>query len=100
MNLKSWYHLRELNECIAAFNILLELGQYFFSSSVTASILLLSSVDGCFAHTCVCTTCTHKPMRSEEGIRPSGAGVTDGFKAPCGCWESSPGPLEERSQCS
>ena len=31
-----------------------------------------------------------------EGVRSSGARVTDRCELSCGCWELNPGPLEEQ----
>lgn len=34
---------------------------------------------------------------TEDGVRSSRMGATDGCELPCGCWELYPGPLEEQS---
>ena len=36
------------------------------------------------------------PQRPEEDVRIFGAGVIDGCKLPCGCWELNPGHLQEQ----
>jgi hypothetical protein len=41
----------------------------------------------------VCARCLQK---SEEGVRSTGTGVTDGCKLPSGCWELNLRPLEEQ----
>jgi hypothetical protein len=40
--------------------------------------------------------CALCPSCSEEGIRSSGTGVTNGHELPCRCWELNSGPLRER----
>ena len=40
--------------------------------------------------------CLHCPERSEAGNESSGVEVTDGYEQLSGCWESSPGLLEEQ----
>lgn len=35
------------------------------------------------------------PMRSEEGLKFPGTGVTNGREPPPGSWELNPGPLKE-----
>jgi len=49
---------------------------------------------GCFAY--LYLMCTWCPQRPEEGIGVPRATVTDGYKPPCGCWESNLSPLEEQ----
>ena len=42
----------------------------------------------------------HMSLVSEEARRGHwipGTGVTNGCELPCGCWELTPGPLEEQS---
>lgn len=44
----------------------------------------------------LCTTCTHYPLKSEEGIRSHGTGVSDSCKWPRECWQWNPGSLGEQ----
>lgn len=37
--------------------------------------------------------CSEKP---EEGIRSSGAGIADGGRLQCGCWDLNSGPLQKQ----
>ena len=53
-----------------------------------------------FAHmdvlpACLGTNCVQCPQRTASSL---GTGVTDCCKPLCGCWESSPGPPEEKPQ--
>ena len=45
---------------------------------------------------CVCVLVFFLYASLYEGIRSPGIGVTDSGELPCGCWELSPGPLEEQ----
>ena len=48
-------------------------------------------------HACLYTTCvssTHKGYRRALDLLEVSK-VTDGCEPPCGCWELSPGPLQE-----
>lgn len=47
-------------------------------------------------HICALCTLHAVPGKARRGrYTPSlGTGVTAGYKAPCGYWESNPGPLE------
>jgi len=47
----------------------------------------------CVLPVCLCI-CLY-PQSPEEDIGFQRTGVTDGCELPCGCWGSSPGPLEE-----
>jgi hypothetical protein len=45
----------------------------------------------------VCAPRVQCLWRSEDSVRPSGNGITDGFELLCGCWELNPGPQGEQS---
>lgn len=44
----------------------------------------------------MCTTCMQYPQRPEEGVCPSGSGVTEGCKSLPGCWKPKLDPLEDQ----
>lgn len=47
-------------------------------------------------HICLFTICMQKPTEVRRGMRSAGTGVTNGCEPQYGCWESSPGSLEEQ----
>lgn len=56
-----------------------------------------------FKHMDVSPACIHVhhklawcQLRSEEGARYPGTGVTDGYELPNRCWELDPSPLQEQ----
>jgi hypothetical protein len=50
----------------------------------------------CFTFIFVSVSAAHIALGGQKGgLRVSGSGLTVGVK-PCGCWEVSPGPLEEQ----
>lgn len=49
-----------------------------------------------FTCMCVCITCIQCPWSPEEDVDSPGIGVMDGHELPHGCWELSPGPLQEQ----
>lgn len=48
-------------------------------------------------HICLCAIWIQCPKKLEQGISPPRAGVKDGCKSLCGCWELMTGPLEEQA---
>lgn len=44
----------------------------------------------------MCQTHAWCLWKSEEGIGSPETGVTDGWEAPCGCWEMNTGTLKEQ----
>lgn len=45
-------------------------------------------------------SCVQFPQRPEADVRAPGAGVTDGWELPCGCWEPTQGILVKCSLTS
>lgn len=48
-----------------------------------------------FLNVCLFTTHIQCQRGPEKGIRSLGTGVTEGCRPPYGCWEPSPGLLQE-----
>lgn len=57
-------------------------------------LIMLLCLWACCLHPCFCDTFIQYQSKPEEGIRPSGTGVTDG-EAERGCWEFNVGTLVE-----
>jgi hypothetical protein len=53
-----------------------------------------------YLNVCLCTTCVQCSQRPEEGMGSPGIIVKTNCELPCGCSESSPGPLEEQPALS
>jgi hypothetical protein len=51
----------------------------------------------CMAILPTCSPLYHRALRSQKRVSNSyGARVKDGCEPPCGCWESTSGPLEDQ----
>lgn len=50
----------------------------------------------------ICAPCAWYLQKPEDCVTNFGAGMTNGYELPYGCWESNPGPLQGQplSQCS
>lgn len=80
--------LLSCHNCLQSFLYLIK---YMFVSTFSPSYV--SDLHICLHHLCV-----WYPRKPEKGTRPPGAGVTDGYKLPPGCWASNLGSLQKQHE--